>query len=197
MLHAKVARVLDACVLAPYNLFDLLTRLAEEPCLYVPKWSNKILNEVWGIHVHKFKYREALANSWQTKIRRGFPEALIGGYEKYLPICKNHEKDRHVLACAIEANAAEIITFNLKDFKEEHLQPFGIRAVHPEEFLINMHDVEPALVTTRIEHIATSLRCSPEMVLHGVAKIVPEFSSHMLRQGDGWSAAIGNGADQR
>jgi hypothetical protein len=38
--------VLDTCVLAPMPLCDTLLRLAEEPVLYVPKWSDDILCEL-------------------------------------------------------------------------------------------------------------------------------------------------------
>jgi hypothetical protein len=36
--------VLDACVLANYAVTDVLT-FAEEPRLYLPRWSEKILDE--------------------------------------------------------------------------------------------------------------------------------------------------------
>lgn len=34
--------VLDTCVLVPMPLCDTLLRLAEEPALYLPKWSDDI-----------------------------------------------------------------------------------------------------------------------------------------------------------
>ena len=43
--------------------------------------------------------------------------------------------DRHVLAAAIHAGAASIVTFNLKDFPAERLAPFGVEAVHPDRFV--------------------------------------------------------------
>jgi hypothetical protein len=39
------AVVLDACVLVPMPLCDTLLRLAEEPALYTPIWSEQILRE--------------------------------------------------------------------------------------------------------------------------------------------------------
>jgi hypothetical protein len=38
--------VLDACVLVPMALCDLLLRLAEEPAMYRPVWSEQILTEM-------------------------------------------------------------------------------------------------------------------------------------------------------
>jgi hypothetical protein len=36
-----------------------------------------------------------------------------------------------VLAAAIHCGAQEIVTFNLRDFPETVLRPYGIRAIHP------------------------------------------------------------------
>jgi hypothetical protein len=38
--------VLDACVLVPMALCDLLLRMAEEPAMYCPLWSDQILTEM-------------------------------------------------------------------------------------------------------------------------------------------------------
>lgn len=42
----EYAVVLDACVLVPMSLCDTLLRLAEEPAMYRPLWSDEILAEV-------------------------------------------------------------------------------------------------------------------------------------------------------
>ncbi len=52
----EYAAVLDACVLVPMALCDLLLRLAEEPAMYRPLWSEQILTE--------------LARALKTKLRR-------------------------------------------------------------------------------------------------------------------------------
>ncbi|MEK0447459.1 MAG: hypothetical protein RLZZ399_2780 [Verrucomicrobiota bacterium] len=38
--------LLDACVLANFGICDLLLRLAEEPRMFSPRWSESILEEV-------------------------------------------------------------------------------------------------------------------------------------------------------
>jgi hypothetical protein len=50
--------LLDACVLAPMPLCDLLLRLAEEPAFFVPRWSADILREVSST-LRKFGYSDA------------------------------------------------------------------------------------------------------------------------------------------
>ena len=49
--------------------------------------------------------------------------------------CDNDPKDWHVLACAIQARASLILTYNLSDFPDSALAPHGIRALHPTAFL--------------------------------------------------------------
>ena len=93
--------VLDACVLIPMPLADTLLRLAAGPRLYIPKWSDRIMEEVnrtlhedFGLSPEKTLHRE-------SEIRRHFPEAWIEGYERLIPSMTNHPKDRHVLAAAV------------------------------------------------------------------------------------------------
>ncbi len=57
--------VLDACVLVPMALCDLLLRLAEEPAMYRPLWSEQILTEM----------AKALKTKLHRSVRRGGVEA--------------------------------------------------------------------------------------------------------------------------
>jgi hypothetical protein len=45
-MRADYRVVLDACVLIPMPLADTLLRMAEAPRLYLPRWSQAIMNEV-------------------------------------------------------------------------------------------------------------------------------------------------------
>ena len=45
-MRADYTVVLDACVLIPMPLADTLLRMAETPRLYLPKWSQTIMDEV-------------------------------------------------------------------------------------------------------------------------------------------------------
>lgn len=58
----------------------------------------------------------------------------------------NQEKDRHVLAAAVKTPCEVIMTYNLKDFPQESLKPFGITAKHPDEFLIDLYYVDGEIV---------------------------------------------------
>lgn len=146
--------VLDACVLANFGVCDLFLRLAEHPRLYTPRWSEKILSEVNRTHLRKLKWPRKLADSFQEKIRMSFPEASITGYEPLITKLKNHKKDRHVLAAAVKGHVPVIVTFNLKDFPEAALAPWGVKVVHPEEYLLNLYEMHPAVVMGKLSAIS-------------------------------------------
>lgn len=38
--------VIDACVLADFGVCDLFLRLAEKPRLFLPQWSEELLDEI-------------------------------------------------------------------------------------------------------------------------------------------------------
>jgi len=146
--------VLDACVLANFGVCDLFLRLAEQPRLYTPRWSEKILGEVKRTHLRKLKWPKKLAESWQQTVRANFPEASVAGYEPLVSKLRNHQKDRHVLAAAIKGHAPLIVTFNLRDFPESALQPWGVQVAHPEEYLLALYEMHPAVVMGKISAIS-------------------------------------------
>src|SRR5690606_21408709 len=66
--------------------------------------------------------------------------------------------DWHVLAAAIRCGASVIVTFNEKDFPPEALEPFGIEAQHPDLFIDNLFDLDPA---TTLPFFASRASCRP------------------------------------
>lgn len=132
----------DACVLIPYQLCDLLLRLGETD-IYQPLWSDAILEEVRRNLVSSLSRTEKQAARRVGQMRRAFPHAIVSGYQALVPVMTNDPKDRHVLAAAIHGQAALIVTANLKDFPAEALAPYGIEAVHPDDFLLDQLDLYP------------------------------------------------------
>src|SRR5688572_16597132 len=111
-MQADFKVILDACVLANFSVCDLFLRLAETPRMYVPQWSTMILDEVSRTH-QKLGWPEKLRESFRAAVEGAFPEAMVTAYEPLIASVTNSEKDRHVLAAAIRANAELIVTFNL------------------------------------------------------------------------------------
>lgn len=72
--------LLDANVIANFAVCDLFLRLSEKPRLIIPKWSDKILNEVYSTHTLHLGWNRPLADSFQRVVRQEFPDAIITGY---------------------------------------------------------------------------------------------------------------------
>ena len=69
--------VLDACVLIPMPLADTLRRTAEAPRLYLPQWSQTIMNEVTRNLIAKWEMAPDKARRREEELRRHFPEAWV------------------------------------------------------------------------------------------------------------------------
>ena len=171
---------IDACVLANYAVCDLLLRLAERPRQYVPVWSETVLEEVYRTHTEKLDWPVELATSFGEALRTHFPEALATDYEHLLPAVMNDPKDRHVLAAAAHSGAEVILTFNLKDFPDEALEPWGIEAKHPQGYLQTLYEIDDVQVVARIAEIAAKRGEDMEDVLVRLGVALPTFSSRLL-----------------
>lgn len=81
---------------------------------------------------------------------------VIAGYEAHLAqLSLPDPNDRHVLAAAIEAGAALILTFNLRDFPARVLTQYGVLAQHPDEFFCAILSAAPSQVLTVIDAMRT------------------------------------------
>lgn len=95
---------------------------------------------------------------------RSFPDATVVGHESLIDGMSNDQKDRHVLAAAVRANAEVIVTFNLRDFPESVLKPYDILAVHPDDFLLDQLDLYPGLTIEVLEQQAAAYRREPTTI---------------------------------
>src|SRR6202521_4445700 len=81
----EYAAVLDTCVLVPMALCDLLLRLAEEPAMYRPLWSEQILTEMAKALKMKLR-RSAEEVAWRRhQMKEAFPEAMVTVPSDLLP----------------------------------------------------------------------------------------------------------------
>lgn len=181
-MQANFGVVLDACVLANAALCDLFLRLAEPPRQYIPLWSEAILEEVYRTQTTKLKrpYPPDLADYWRAEVTTHFPDALVAGYETLLPILTNDEKDRHVLAAAIMGRASVIVTFNTRHFPPAALKPWQISAYHPQDYLLTLFSMNPAVVMAKLAAIAQDRRQELEDVVLHLGNCAPAFSARVL-----------------
>jgi predicted nucleic acid-binding protein len=167
--------VLDACVLANFSLCDTLLRLAEPPRLFEPKWSEEIIRETTRTLELKLGWPNSLTAHLEKELRAHFSEAWISGYESLIPRMTNDEKDRHVVAAAVHSEAAIILTLNLRHFRPEHLVTWGVRALHPQSFLIEIFQQEQAVVLTKLDQQATDRGRGLSQLLDILNATVPDF----------------------
>ena len=180
----KLSVVLDACVLFPMYLRDTLLSTADEG-LYLPYWSQKILDEAIGNLIAGRKLSQKKAKNLENQINLAFPEAMVEvpvGLEEAMT---NEPKDRHVLAAAVTAKADVIVTNNLKDFRENDLAPWNIKAQSPDEFLSALFDEYPDSILELLQQQSQKYKNPPktfsELIIFLSEKAgTPTFASNVL-----------------
>lgn len=171
--------VLDASVLFPISLCDLLLRLAEAD-VYQPLWSERILDEVRH-SVLRREYARHVGRRLDAMQRR-FPEAMVPpAWDVERTLSLPDPDDRHVVAAAVVGGSGLIVTRNLRDFPPEQL-PIGIRAEHPDWFLQNhlAHDQRTVIRCIEDQAADTGRHGKPPLsvsyILRGVELAgAPEF----------------------
>jgi hypothetical protein len=140
---ATIAAVLDACVLYPARLRDLLLSLAAAD-LFRPIWSDMIHEEwITNVLTNRPDLTRRQLDTTRDRMNQAFPDALVRGFEPIIPtLTLPDSDDRHILACAIYARADLIVTINLTDFPLDALIPQAIAAAHPDAFVDYLFAVE-------------------------------------------------------
>lgn len=136
MRHSPYPVVLDACVLYPARLRDLLMHLGITG-LYQPKWSRCIHDE-WcrNLRENRPDIQPVTLNRTVELMNMALPDANITGYKHLIAgLTLPDPDDCHVLAAAIRAKAEVIVTLNLRDFPPGILASFDIEALHPDDFI--------------------------------------------------------------
>jgi len=113
-------------------------------------------------------------------------DALVTGHEV---LCQGLDlpdvDDQHVLAAAIKCHASVIVTYNLKDFPADILAPFEIEALHPDDFIADLLDMDQAAVLEAVAKQRASLRnpptSAPELLETLRALGLPQTVTHLSR----------------
>jgi predicted nucleic acid-binding protein len=174
----KYSVVLDACVLVPISLCDLLLRLAEEPSTYRPFWSEQILAETAKSLRTKIGLSAAKVQWRLDQINAAFPIATISVMPEFLKAvdCIPDKDDRHVLAAAILARADMIVTENLRHFPKPCLDKFHVRSQSADDFLIEQFHLFPELMLDKLDDQAIGIAQDRKFILNSLGKVVPEFA---------------------
>lgn len=136
--------ILDANVLYPFRVRDVLLRFAEAG-LFRARWSEQIIDEWTRSLIRDKPHLKDSVLSQKAAMTKAFPEALVEGIDGLVgSLVMPDENDRHVLAAAILAGAQHIITENLKDFPNDILDPYSITAVSADQFLSSTFELYPS-----------------------------------------------------
>jgi predicted nucleic acid-binding protein len=140
-----IIATLDACVLIPSAVRDLLLR-CDEADLYRCRWSEEILAEVER-NLGKLGVVSSNAERLLHQMQDAFESAMVdASYKGLTPLMTNHPKDRHVLAAAVASKSEYIVTENLADFPPECVQIHDIRVVTADQFLCMLAERTPAKI---------------------------------------------------
>ena len=164
--------VYDACVLYSGSLRDLLLHIAKVK-LVRPFWSDEI-HEEWIRSLLRNRPHLNHESLQRTRHRMNteFKNSLSKGYEIILPtLALPDPNDRHVLAVAIDVKAEYIVTFNLNDFPKATLQPYGIEAVSPDEFVLRLIQQSPYFVLRAAQNHRLSLIHPPKTAVEYIATL--------------------------
>lgn len=168
--------VLDACVLYPAPLRDLLISLAADS-VYRARWTATIQDE-WIRNL--LRQRPDLdkkkllrtASLMETVVE----DALVQHYDYLIPSLDLPDPDdRHVLAAAIVGHADAIVTFNLKDFPTANVARHAVEILHPDDFLIAQYDLD------KIAMLSVIKGC--RMKLRNPAKLADDYVATLEQQG--------------
>ena len=151
MIHSVTFTVvLDTNVIYPIVIRDLLFWFAHYD-LYTPKWSDHIFDE-WRNVMKRKGITDEIVKQRILKAHLAFPDALVNNYDTLIGgLSLPDEKDCHVLAAAIKADASLIVTNNIKDFPDEMLSNYGLKAKTADDFLTDIIDLntETAVIAFR------------------------------------------------
>jgi predicted nucleic acid-binding protein len=175
-VNSDLIALFDACVLFPAPLRDLLVQLALAD-IFQAKWTDEI-HEEWIRNVLNNRQDLAREQLERTKglMNSKVRDCLVADYESLIPSLKLPDiDDRHVLAAAIISKAKIIVTFNLKDFPDSVLNPYGIEAKHPDDFIADLIEMKPLIAAGEAEVVRQRLKNPP--------KTFDEYTEILLKQG--------------
>ena len=176
MRHSPSTAIFDACVLYPAPLRDFLMWLGLSG-RFRARWSQQI-HEEWkrNLLLNRPDLTRAQLDRTSDLMDRAIPDGLVHGYQGLIAgLTLPDPDDRHVLAAAIRCGASVIVTFNQRDFPNKLLASYGVESQHPDEFVDNLLDLDPAAVVAAAQRQRAQLKNPPADV--------DQYLDMLLRQG--------------
>ena len=181
---ARPVAVLDANVLYPARVRDLLLRLAVAGH-YRARWSERILDECFSnLLADRPDLPAERLDRTRGLLNVAVPDAIVRDYDHLIEqLDMPDPSDRHVLAAAIVASADIVVTSNLGDFPAGAVPP-SITVLSPDDFILRLIHADVEAVAAVIEQQAAALRnppMTPTELLDGLAIVGLHESVAALR----------------
>lgn len=154
--------LLDANVLFPNSLRDLLIRLAAAGVIRV-HWTERILDEmVSGVLKRYPDIKPERMVRTRALMAEAVRDSIVDGYEHLIDTLElpDHD-DRHVVAAAIHSRSPIIVTENIRDFPAAVLGPLGIEAQTADTFVLDLVERYPDDVLEVVRQQAADLTNPP------------------------------------
>jgi hypothetical protein len=150
--------VLDADVLYPSHLRDLLLRLSIAG-MYRARWTAAILDEAFrSLAANRPDIDPSRLERTRERMNTGIEDVLVTGYARLIDTVSLPDPgDRHVVAAALRCGAEVIVTRNLRHFPASTLDPLGVEAQHPDDFVLGLLDTAPGVVVGVVAEQAAAL----------------------------------------
>lgn len=179
MASSNFTAILDACVIYPAMLRDILVRLSVKG-LYRAKWS-EMIHEEWIRSVADTLGKDPVAlRNTADLMNRAVLDCLIEDFDSIrVEIDLPDEDDRHVVQAAVRGRVDVIVTKNERDFPRSELEKLGILVEHPDTFVCHLLDLFP----NEVCHTAGEMRAA----YSNPAFTRDEFLKALINQGLGLS----------
>ena len=178
--------IYDANVLYSASLRDLFVELATTDIVEA-RWTEEIHDE-WmrNVLINRPDLRFEQLSRTKRLMNTSVENCLVQGYETIIQELELPDPgDRHVLAAAIHSRSKFIITFNLRDFPEEALAPYDILAQHPDDFILDLLDLNWQTVCKAAEKQRIRLKNppkTPDEYLQTLVKLGLPLSANRMRE---------------
>jgi predicted nucleic acid-binding protein len=156
---SRTVAFLDACVLYPFSLRDVLIQFSVEG-MFQAKWSGKVQAEVIkNVEGNNPKISGRLLRTFEL-MENAVPDFLSEPTQETIALVSESStdpKDVEILAAAIDGACTHLVTTNLKDFDIAYGLARNVAVMHPDEFLEKL--IENNLESARAGFEAVVSRC--------------------------------------
>ncbi len=165
---------LDACILYQGVLTDLLLWISAEGAVD-PIWSPLITLE-WTRNLSE-RLDATKVQRRAAAMAKAFPAASVAAASRDVATIQEacqtarQRKDAHVIATAVQAQAATIVTHNISDFHHKVLAEYGLVKRRPDTFLVELMSTHQAQVITGVKAHRASLK-APSLSVHDYLEVL-------------------------